>query len=140
MRLAPFLIISLFIGHEAGANPQATAALNALRSAKGQAPLAYSIKLEAAARLHAQDMAQHRYIAHDSRKGAGVGDRVRAQNYTWCFVAENLAKGPRDVQQVLQGWANSPPHFQNLISRQVQEFGLFQGPDRIWVMVLAAAC
>lgn len=122
------------------ADPEATRIVNEIRAAKGRAGLVYSSRLEAAARVHALDMAKHGYFAHEGRNGSSVGDRVRKQRYKWCFVAENLAKGQRDLNQVMQGWANSPGHYANMINKNAREFGLVQGPDRIWAMVLAAPC
>jgi len=122
------------------AEPQAVQMLNAMRAQQGMAPLSYAPRLEAAARAHALDMARHGYFSHTGRDGSGVGDRVRAQGYRWCYVAENLAKGQGDLTQVMRGWAQSAPHYRNMISRNATAFGLFQGPDRIWAMVLAAPC
>ena len=122
------------------ADPQAVQMLNAMRAQQGVAPLSYAPRLEAAARAHALDMARHGYFAHTGRDGSGVGDRVRAQGYRWCYVAENLAKGQGDLTQVMRGWAQSAPQYRNMMSRNAKGFGLFQGPDRIWAMVLAAPC
>ena len=122
------------------ADPQAVQMLNAMRAQQGVAPLSYAPRLEAAARAHALDMARHGYFAPPGRDGSGVGDRVRAQGYRWCYVAENLAKGQGDLTQVMRGWAQSAPHYRNMMSRNATGFGLFQGPDRIWAMVLAAPC
>lgn len=122
------------------ADPQAVHMLNAMRAQQGVAPLSYAPRLEAAARAHTLDMARHGYFAHTGRDGSGVGDRVRAQGYRWCYVAENLAKGQGDLTQVMRGWAQSAPHYRNMMSRNATGFGLFQGPDRIWAMVLAAPC
>jgi len=122
------------------ADPQAVQMLNAMRAQQGVAPLSYAPRLEAAARAHALDMARHGYFSHTGRDGSGVGDRVRAQGYRWCYVAENLAKGQGDLTQVMRGWAQSAPHYRNMMSRNATGFGLFQGPDRNWAMVLAAPC
>ena len=122
------------------ADPQAVQMLNAMRAQQGVAPLSYAPRLEAAARAHALDMARHGYFSHTGRDGSGVCDRVRAQGYRWCYVAENLAKGQGDLTQVMRGWAQSAPHYRNMMSRNATGFGLFQGPDRIWAMVLAARC
>ncbi|WP_439149838.1 CAP domain-containing protein [Sulfitobacter sp.] len=134
-----FIVLASF-GVPVLANPAAIKALNDLRASKGVAPVVYSTKLEAAAQAHVLDMAKHGYFAHEGRNGSSVGDRVRKQRYKWCFVAENLAKGQRDLNQVMQGWANSPGHYANMINKNAREFGLVQGPDRIWAMVLAAPC
>ena len=135
-----FFIFLAGMAVTAAANPDATKKLNDLRALKGVAAVAYSTKLEAAAKAHALDMAKHGYFAHEGRNGSSVGDRVKKQRYKWCFVAENLAKGQRDLNQVMQGWAQSPRHYSNMINHNAKEFGIFQGPDRIWAMVLAAPC
>jgi len=124
----------------AAADPLSVQTLNAMRAREGVAQLIYSSRLEAAARAHVLDMAPHGYFAHSGLDGSSVGDRVRAQGYQWCYVAENLAKGQRELAQVMQGWAQSPPHFRNMMNRKARAFGLYQSPDRIWAMVLAAPC
>tara|TARA_R110000796_G_scaffold48598_2_gene116394 strand:+ start:1366 stop:1791 length:426 start_codon:yes stop_codon:yes gene_type:complete len=134
------VVLTLATGSSGIADTQATQLVNSIRAANGRAGLVYSPKLEAAARVHALDMAKHGYFAHEGRNGKTVGDRVRNQGYEWCFVAENLAKGQRDLNQVMQGWAASPGHYKNLISNKAAAFGLAQGPGRIWAMVLAAPC
>ena len=135
-----FCVFLTAMSVSAAANPAATKALNDLRAANGAAAVDYSTTLEAAAKAHALDMAKHGYFAHEGRNGSSVGERVKKQQYKWCFVAENLAKGQRDLNQVMQGWAQSPGHFSNMINENAKEFGLFEGPDRIWAMVLAAPC
>lgn len=140
MRFILGLIVTLILCQPAVANPAATQALNSLRAERGLAPVAYSGALEAAASKHGRDMAQHGYFSHTGRNGSGVGDRVSEQGYKWFFVAENIAKGQRDLREVMQGWAASPGHLANMAHRDVAEFGLFAGPDRIWVMVLGRPC
>ena len=139
-RLTLCLILMACTAQPTLANPAATDMLNRLRASQGLPPVAYDPRLEAAAQAHARDMAKHGYFAHEGRNGSSVGDRVRKQGYTWCFVAENLAKGQRDLQQVMQGWSGSPGHYANMVNRNARAFGIFEGPDRIWAMVLAAPC
>ena len=139
-RITLCLILMACTAQTALANPAATEMLNRLRASQGLPPVAYAPRLESAAKAHALDMAKHGYFAHEGRNGSSVGDRVRQQGYKWCFVAENLAKGQRDLQQVMQGWAKSPGHYANMVNRNASAFGVFEGPDRIWAMVLAAPC
>ena len=140
MKFVLAIVASCLFALPCAANPQVTQALNDIRQKQGLAPVTYAPRLEDAARAHALDMAKHGYFAHEGRNGSSVGDRVRAAGYRWCVVAENLAKGRRDLAQVMNGWAASPGHYQNMIHKKAAEVGLFQGPDRIWAMVLAAPC
>lgn len=120
------------------ADPVATQALNDYRAGKGRAPLTYSTTLEAAASVHARDMAARGFFDHQGSDGSSVGTRVTRQGYGWCFVAENIAKGQGSLAEVIQGWANSRGHRRNMLARQAREFALVEAPGRIWVMVLAA--
>ena len=46
---------------------------------------------------------------------------------------------PREIDRLADSGA-SVVHYRNMMSRNATGFGLFQGPDRIWAMVLAAPC
>lgn len=137
-----YLIIVLvwFLALPVLADPAATRAVNDLRANAGKAPLAYSAILERAAQAHADDMARRGFFAHEGSNGSAMSDRVSAQGYKWCFVAENIAKGQRDLRQVMQSWTTSKGHYKNMVNRSAQEFGLARAKGNIWVMVLAAPC
>lgn len=122
----------------AGANETAMSALNQLRGDAGLHPLAYSTELENAAFAHAKDMAQRGFFDHAGSDASDVGDRVSRTAYVWCVVAENIAKGQRDLAEVMDDWAASPGHRRNMLSPDVQDFALVQGAGQIWVMVLGA--
>jgi uncharacterized protein YkwD len=122
------------------ANPTATSIINDYRDDKRRTPLAYSATLEQVAKNHAGDMATKGYFSHTGANGSSVGDRVRGQNYQWCFVAENIAKGQKDLAQVMAGWKSSKGHYKNMMHKKAREFGLARGAGNTWVMVLAAPC
>jgi uncharacterized protein YkwD len=122
------------------ADPTATRALNDLRGKHGKAAVRYSPALERAAQVHANDMARRGFFSHKGSNGSAVSNRVSALGYKWCFVAENIAKGQRDLGQVMRGWTASKGHFKNMVHRSVREFGLARGQGNIWVMVLAKPC
>lgn len=115
----------------------ARSSINALRADRGVPGLSYSLQLEAAARAHAEDMAQAGFFSHTGSDGSNLGERVRNTGYRWCNVAENIAKGQRDLKQVMQSWQASRGHRKNMLNRKMTEFALYQAPGHIWVMVLA---
>jgi uncharacterized protein YkwD len=138
MNRAAFCILAWLIGATApAADPTKTAVLNQFRAENARAALAYSDRLEEAAARHASDMASARFFSHDGSDGSTVGDRVRATGYGWCVVAENIAQGQPDLTEVMEAWAASPGHRRNMLSREVTDFALVEGPGYIWVMVLA---
>ena len=57
------VVLTLATGSSGIADTQATQLVNSIRAANGRAGLVYSPKLEAAARVHALDMAKHGYFA-----------------------------------------------------------------------------
>ncbi|MGC3936223.1 CAP domain-containing protein [Roseobacter sp. EG26] len=137
MRLFIAALMWIWAG-SALADAVATQTLNSYRADNGRSALRYSELLEVAASRHAQDMAARDFFDHRGSDGSDVAARVTRAGYTWCIVAENIAKGQRSLQEVLQSWANSRGHRRNMLSREVEEFALVQAPGHIWVMVLAA--
>jgi uncharacterized protein YkwD len=133
-------VILALLATAAVATPAATSIINDYRSDKRRAPLVYSQALEKVAQDHANDMANKGYFSHTGANGSSVGDRVKSQKYQWCFVAENIAKGQKDLGQVMVGWKSSKGHYKNMMHKKAQEFGLARGDGNVWVMVLAAPC
>ncbi len=123
--------------------PGAAASLNGYRAQAGRPALTEHPALQATAEAHARDMVQRRYFSHTGADGSSVGDRLRAQGYRWCHVAENIAKGQTSLGQVMDGWFFSPGHRTNMIARDAVHFGLARSgtaKDAVWVMVFARPC
>lgn len=126
------------LAQAAAADPVATQVLNDYRRQQGQPEVRYSKPLEAAATGHALDMTRGGFFDHRGSDGSSVGERVRRVGYGWCFVAENIAQGQRSLGDVMTDWANSPGHRRNMLDARARDFALVEGPERTWVMVLAA--
>ncbi len=122
------------------ADPAVLAAVNAERSAQNRAPLIYDSALEAAARAHAQDMARAGFFDHTGSDGSDIGQRLTRAAYRFCFGAENIAAGQRDLTEVMAAWMASRGHRRNILHRKAEAVGLAQAPGNLWVMVLAAPC
>lgn len=117
--------------------------VNANRRANGQPAIRYNAQLSQAAMVHACDMAANGFFGHNGSNGSTVQRRVRSVGYQDCLVAENLAWGYPNAQQILSGWMNSPGHRSNMLHPRVAEFGvgITQGPKGPnWVLVLAKGC
>jgi uncharacterized protein YkwD len=89
-------------------------------------------------------MAQNDYFEHNDLHGNTPADRVRAAGYQETLVGENIAYGPKTVDEVVQGWLDSPGHCENIMDPRFGEMGLgyATGYDSkrhlYWVQVLAA--
>lgn len=103
------------------------AALRAINAARAQPrtcgdramaaapPLRWNLQLYWAATAHSRDMAEHDYFEHRSPAGDSVRERVRAQNYPWRHVGENIAAGSESVERAVAAWLRSPSHCENLM-------------------------
>ncbi len=70
-----------------------------------------------AARLHSEDMCDHRYFSHTGRDGSSAGDRLRRAGARFGGWGENIAYGQRDAAEVHRTWMNSPGHHANIMGR-----------------------
>jgi uncharacterized protein YkwD len=114
--------------------------LNNVRSANGAAPVTYDARLGRAAQGHANDMLANNFFSHTGSDGSNVGQRVTAQGYQWRTVGENIARGQRDEEAVLQAWVNSPGHQRNNVNPNFEDFALAKagaGSQQYWVLVFA---
>jgi uncharacterized protein YkwD len=106
-------------------------------------PLILSGALDGVALGHAADMAQNNYFDHADLAGQSPADRVRAIGYHEKLVGENIAYGPQTVEEVVQGWLDSPDHCENLMDPRFVEMGIAYATGRAtrhglyWVQVLA---
>jgi uncharacterized protein YkwD len=105
-------------------------------------PISLSGTLDDVASGHASDMAQKNYFEHVDPAGQSPADRVRAVGYQEKLVGENIAYGPQSVEEVVQGWLDSPGHCENIMDPRFAEMGigLAQGHAKhglYWVQVLA---
>lgn len=105
-------------------------------------PLTLSGTLDTVAYGHASDMAEHNYFEHQDLSGQSPADRVRAVGFREKLVGENIAYGPETVDEVVQGWLNSPDHCENIMDPRFAEMGLAFASGRgtrhglYWVQLL----
>lgn len=85
--------------------------------------LQWSCSLQQAAFSHSSDMETNNFFSHTGSDGLQVSDRVKATDYRWMAVGENIAAGQTSVSQVMQGWLNSPGHCSNIMSANYAEVG-----------------
>jgi uncharacterized protein YkwD len=108
-------------------------------------PLSLSGTLGSVAFGHAADMAEHDYFEHRDLNGQSPADRVRAVGYHEKLVGENIAYGPKSVEEVVQGWLDSPGHCENIMDPRFDSLGFAYASGRTgrhglyWVMDLVAS-
>lgn len=88
-------------------------------------------KLSEAARAKAEHMVANNYWSHYAPDGTTPWDFINKSGYEYLKAGENLAYGFTDSAGTVQGWMNSPPHAENIMSTEFAEvgFGMASGPD-----------
>jgi uncharacterized protein YkwD len=90
-------------------------------------PLVMDAKLQIAAQLHAEDMAQQDYFDHTSLDGRSFSTRIRDAGYTASPRGENIAAGNQTPEATMEQWMNSPGHCKNIMSAGSIEIGVGHG-------------
>ncbi len=98
--------------------------VNAERARESLDALTWCPALARSATEHSIDMAAQNYFEHQSLDGREVSDRAEAQGYNYRTVGENIAVGQRDVEEVMQGWMDSPGHRENILRPEYTHLGL----------------
>ncbi|KYC44142.1 hypothetical protein WA1_03120 [Scytonema hofmannii PCC 7110] len=96
---------------------------NLERTKKGLQPLKANAELNYVADKYAQDMFNGNFFSHTAPDGSKPWDRLKTIGYEARTVGENIAKGQRTPQQVLQGWMNSSGHRANILNPNFTEIG-----------------
>jgi len=86
-------------------------------------PLTWNNLLEDAALAHATDMYENNYFSHTGRDGSNAGDRINRTGYFWRAYGENIAKGYKTEQAVMDAWILSEGHCKNIMSPNFRELG-----------------
>ena len=63
------------------------------------------------------------YFAHESPEGVTPHQLITSTGYPARTSAENLAKEPKTVDEVMTGWMNSPGHRANILFDGIEEAG-----------------
>lgn len=97
--------------------------VNRERAARQLKPLRWDAGLAAAARGHAQKMAQAGQISHQVSGENDFAMRIRLAGVKFISVAENVAEAP-DVPMLHEEWMNSPPHRANILDPDLDMLGV----------------
>lgn len=97
---------------------------NAFRVYHNESTLTWNDSLEAAARLHSEDMATRNYFSHQSPDGERFTDRYARQGLERAG-GENIAMGTSlDEFDVLDLWVNSEGHRRNILQSGYRFLGV----------------
>lgn len=110
------------------------------RAISGIHELAWSITLENAAKLKANDMVKNEYFAHTSPDGVSPWHWLKETDYNFIYAGENLAINFTESENVEKAWINSPKHKENILNSHFTEIGIatvdgiFEGKETTFVV------
>jgi uncharacterized protein YkwD len=96
---------------------------NRERTARNLPRLKWNAKLAAAARAHAQKMAQAGTLSHQFSGEMDMGMRIRVAGLRFRSAAENVAQGP-SAAVLHQEWMHSPAHRENILDPELDSLGV----------------
>ncbi|MCF2945784.1 SafA/ExsA family spore coat assembly protein [Paenibacillus tarimensis] len=98
--------------------------VNQERSKAGLRPLQMDWELQRTARVKSCDMAQKGFFSHQSPTYGSPFDMMRAFGISYRTAGENIAKGQRSPQEVMNSWMNSSGHRANILKAEFTHIGV----------------
>ncbi|MGM8363881.1 CAP domain-containing protein [Virgibacillus sp. W0181] len=94
------------------------------RTQQGLAPLKIDAELSRVAREKSRDMSVNGYFAHNSPTYGSPFDMMKSYGISYRTAGENIAKGQRTPQEVVNGWMNSSGHRANILNGDFTHIGV----------------
>lgn len=103
--------------------------VNAERAKHGLPALKANWQAARVARIKSEDMIKNKYFAHQSPVYGSPFNMMENFGLKFSSAAENIAKGQRTPQEVMNSWMNSAGHRANILSKTVTEIGVGAAKD-----------
>jgi uncharacterized YkwD family protein len=97
---------------------------NQERANNGLQPLQIDEPLSNVARDKSRDMAGNGYFDHNSPSYGSPFDMMNSYGISYNTAGENIAKGQRSPQEVVQAWMDSPGHRANILNGNFTHIGV----------------
>ena len=98
--------------------------VNEIRVKNGLNPLTADWELSRVARYKSQDMKDNNYFSHNSPIYGSPFDMIKNFGISYRSAAENIAKGQKTPQAVMNGWMNSSGHRANILNSSYKKIGV----------------
>ena len=103
--------------------------VNRERKANGVSALKANWELSRVARIKSQDMYDRKYFSHTSPTYGSPFDMMKNFGISYRYAGENIAKGQKTPQAVMNSWMNSSGHRANILSASFKEIGVGYASD-----------
>ena len=98
--------------------------VNQERQKRGLKPYQHYSKLANVAQKKAEDMRDNNYFSHQSPTYGSPFEMMKEFNIQYSAAGENIARGQRTAEEVMNSWMNSPGHRKNILSEKYTHIGV----------------
>lgn len=98
--------------------------VNEQRAKNGLPALTLNWQVSRVARYKSQDMCDRNYFSHQSPTYGSPFDMLKQFNISYTSAGENIAKGQKTAQSVMNSWMNSEGHRANILNKNFTQIGV----------------
>lgn len=103
--------------------------VNEIRGERGLSPLTEHWELSRVARYKSEDMSNLGYFSHTSPTYGSPFDMIKSFGLTYSTAGENIARGYKTPEAVVEGWMSSSGHRANILNKSYKYIGVGYAPD-----------
>ncbi len=111
--------------------------VNAERAKYSLSPLTLNSQVSNVAQIKAEDMKNNSYFSHTSPTYGSPFDMLKRFGVSYSTAGENIAKGQKSPQAVVNAWMNSEGHRANILNKNFTQLGVgyVGGSTTYWVQM-----
>ncbi|MGM0502147.1 MAG: CAP domain-containing protein, partial [Bacillota bacterium] len=98
--------------------------VNQERKKRGLKLYQHNPKVANVAQKKAEDMRNNNYFSHQSPTYGSPFEMLKQFNIKYSAAGENIAKGQKTAQEVMNSWMNSAGHRKNILSQKYTQIGV----------------
>jgi uncharacterized YkwD family protein len=107
-----------------GFEEQVVQLVNQQRAKQGLRPLTHRADVKNVAQKKAEDMINSNYFSHTSPNYGSPFDMLKSFGISYSYAGENIAKGQKTPQEVMNAWMNSSGHRANILKPEYDAIGV----------------
>jgi uncharacterized YkwD family protein len=119
-----FLMSTWQVAYGQSYEQQVASLVNKERTSRGLKALAYNSALAKMAEDKAKDMYNNNYFSHTSPTYGSPFQMMNSYGISYRSAGENIAKGQRTPQEVMNAWMNSSGHRANILNSSYNQIGV----------------
>lgn len=112
--------------------------VNKERTANGLNALTLNVEVSKVAQMKSEDMRDKNYFSHTSPTYGSPFEMLKKFNVKYTYAGENIAKGQKTPEAVVNAWMNSEGHRANILNPNYTQMGIgyaLKGSTPYWTQM-----